>query len=116
MATPLNTFKTITAELTTSGSVDYGTGPIYTTPAITSAIVLMAQVSNVADIPAAVTASHYDPTSGATTEQVKNFVVPVADAVGILVGKLVLTAGQQFYANASADGCLKLTLSILESK
>jgi hypothetical protein len=47
---------------------------------------------------------------------VKNFSVPVADAVGVLVGKLVLTAGQSFLASASANSALKLTLSLLETK
>ena len=110
MATPINTFKTVTAELTTTLE------SIYTAPAITSTIVLMAQVSNISTEPANVTAIHYDTDSSTSTELVKNFTVPVADAVGVLVGKLVLTPGQSFYANASTNDRLKLTLSLLETK
>lgn len=110
MATPINTFRTNTAALTTSLT------SIYTTPAITSTIILMAQVSNVSDGPANVTAVHYDPTTDVSTELIKDFVVPPNDAVGVLVGKLVLTAGQQFYANASLNDHLKLTLSMLETR
>ena len=106
MATPINTFKTVTANLTTSGN-----NIMYTAPPITSTIILMAQVNSTEEV----TASHYDGTS-VTTELVKNFSVPVADAVGVLVGKLVLTAGQSFLASASANSALKLTLSLLETK
>jgi hypothetical protein len=110
MATPINTFRTVTWNLTTTSE------QVYTTPAITSSIILMAQVSNIADESANVTAIHYDPTTSTSTELIKNFTVPPADAVGVLVGKLVLTAGQSFYANASVNDHLKLTLSLLESR
>ena len=110
MATPINTFKTVTAELTTTSEA------LYTAPAITSTIILMAQVSNIATAPANVTAVHYDSDTLVATELVKNFTVPEADAVGVLVGKLVLTPGQSFYANASVNDHLKITLSLLETK
>lgn len=110
MATPINTFKTITASLTTSNEV------LYTTPAITSTIILMAQVTNITESPATVSASHYDDTTATETELIKNFTVPVADAVGILVGKLVLTAGQSFKASSDTNDALKITLSLLETK
>jgi hypothetical protein len=66
MATPINTFKTITAELTTSGN-----STIYTAPAITSTIILMAQVTNIGTTMENVTVCHYDGIS-VTTELVKN--------------------------------------------
>lgn len=110
MATPINTFRTITAVLTTTNEV------LYTTPAITSTIILMAQVANVDSSPATVSASHYDETSLVETELIKDFTVPVADAVGILVGKLVLTAGQSFKASSNTNSALKITLSLLETK
>jgi hypothetical protein len=47
---------------------------------------------------------------------IKDFTVPVADAVGILVGKLVLTAGQSFKASSNTNSALKITLSLLETK
>lgn len=110
MATPINTFRTVTKNLTTTSE------EVYTAPAITSTIILMAQVANVADDPANVTAIHYDAGTATSTELIKDFIVPPYDAVGVLVGKLVLTAGQSFYANASADSHLKLTLSLLETR
>jgi hypothetical protein len=109
MATPINTFRTITATLTQTPQ------ELYTTPAITSTIILMAQVANVGTSPATITASHVDDAE-TETELVKDFVVPVADAVGILVGKLVLQSGQKFKASASTDTDLKITLSLLETK
>lgn len=110
MATPINTFKTVTWDLSTTLE------SIYEAPAITSTILLMAQVANVADGPANVTAVHYDPGTLTSTELIKSFVVPPFDAVGVLTGKLVLTAGQKFYANASANNYLKITLSLLETR
>ena len=110
MATPINTFKTITWNLTTTSE------QVYTAPAITSTIVLMAQVANIANESANVTAIHYDIATDTSTELIKNFTIPPADAAGVLVGKLVLTAGQSFYASASANDHLKLTLSLLETR
>jgi hypothetical protein len=110
MATPINTFKTITATLSTTNET------LYTTPAITSTIILMAQVANVTESPATVTASHFDPGTTVETELIKDFTVPVSDAVGILVGKLVLTSGQSFNAKSNTNDALKITLSLLETK
>jgi len=109
MATPINTFKTITANLTTS------TATLYTSPPITSTIILMAQVTNVGATTEEVTAYHYDGTS-VSTELVKEFPVPTNDAVGVLTGKLILMPGQSFTANASANAALKITLSLLETR
>jgi hypothetical protein len=64
MATPINTFRTVTANLITGGNTI-----IYTAPPITSTIILMAQVTNVGNTTERVTASHYDGTS-VTTELV----------------------------------------------
>lgn len=110
MATPINTFKTVTATLTTTNET------LYTTPAITSTIILMAQVANIDTSPATVSASHYDDDSATETELIKDFTVPVADAVGVLVGKLVLTSGQSFKASSNTNNALKITLSLLETK
>ena len=110
MATPINTFKSITESLKTTNEI------LYTTPAITSTIILMAQVANITESPATVSASHYDDATATETELIKDFTVPVSDAVGILVGKLVLTAGQSFKASSNTNNALKITLSLLETK
>jgi len=109
MATPINTFKTVTANLTTN------TETLYTAPAITSTIILMAQVTNVGGTTEDVTAYHYDG-STVSTELVKEFPVPINDAVGVLTGKLILMPGQSFTASASANSALKITLSLLETR
>jgi len=107
MALALNVFKTITAEITTADTI------IYTAPAGKSAIVLMAQISNVTTSPATVTFSHYY--NSTTTELLKNFTVPANDAASATTGKLVLETGHQVKVYASANSTLKVTLSILES-
>lgn len=109
MATPINTFRTNTAILTTNNET------LYTAPAITSTIILMAQITNVSQFAENVTAYHYDGTS-VSTELVKDFPVPPNDAVGVLTGKLILMPGQSFTASASANSALKITLSLLETR
>lgn len=108
MATPINTFQTVATTLTTASTA------IYTTPANTTAIVLLAQCANITGGTVNVTAVHYDGVSS-NIELIKNFSVPANDAVGLLTGKLVLEAGQSFYANAAANSSLKLVMSIIES-
>ena len=109
MATPLNTFKTVTVGLTTSDQI------IYTAPTGITAIILMAQVANVdasnsANVTFAITG-----TDSTFTELVKNFTIPVQDAATLLTGKLVVEAGCTLHASASANNRLKITLSVLES-
>ena len=108
MAIPLNTFKTKTANLTTT------TSTIYTTPANTTTIVLLSQIANVGGSTVQVTANHFDGNVG-TTELVKNFSIPTADSASVLTGKLVLQAGESFTANASANNAAKIILSIIET-
>jgi len=108
MASALNIFKTVTAELNTSDAI------IYTAPAGFTGIILMAQVSNVASGNASVTFSHVSG-SNVSTELVKGFVVPPNDATSVITGKLVLEDGSSVTAKASAVSNLKITLSILES-
>ncbi len=109
MATPLNTFKTVTVDLTTSDQV------IYTAPVGITSIILMAQVSNVdavnnADVTFAITG-----TDSVYTELVKGFTVLTKDAVTVLTGKLVVEESCTLHAYASANSRLKMTLSVLES-
>jgi hypothetical protein len=41
--------------------------------------------------------------------------VPVADAITVLTGRLILNFGDSFQASASANSSVQLTLSLLES-
>ena len=121
---PLNTFKTKTAILTTST-----TARVYTAPVGVTAIVLMANASNV-DLTSTrlVSFAHYrnlpvlPDTQGnggqagnVITEQVLKFAIPPNDAAGLLSGKLIVESLDSIIAYADADGAIKLTLSILET-
>ena len=109
MATPLNTFKTVTAVLTTTDQI------IYTAPTGFTGIILMAQVTNVDNT------NNADVTFGVTgldstyTELVKAYTIPIKDAATVLTGKLVVEQGSTLHAFASANNRLKMTLSVLES-
>lgn len=107
MASALNVFRTVTAELTTSSAT------LYTAPTGYTTIVLMAQVSNVSSTTKNVTVSHF--AGSTTTELLKDFSVPGNDAVSATNGKLVLEEGQSVKASASANSSLKMVLSILET-
>lgn len=110
MATiPLNTFKTVTAELTTA------TSNVYTAPNGVTTIVLMAQVTNITSSSANTTVSTFDSDSQVSTELVKDFEIPGNDASSVTAGKLVLETGNKIQASAGANSALKLTLSVLET-
>lgn len=104
---PLNTFRTITRELTTSVQT------LYTCPTGVTGIVLMAQVSNVSNNTASVTFSHVRQRT--TTELLKNSPVPTEDARSMLSGRLVLEEGDRISVQASSIGSLKITMSVVES-
>lgn len=112
---PLNTFKTIAANITTEQSV------LYTTPTETATIVLTAQVSNVGNRDANVTFIHRSNilVGGSRvitdTELVKDFDVPMKDASSVIVGKIVLEEDQAVLVKGSANATLKILLSLLET-
>jgi hypothetical protein len=102
-----NTFKVYRAALGASASV------VYTVPASTTAIVLMAQAANVDNtgvVP--VTATWNDGTND--THLVKALEIPAKAAVNLLSGKLVLEAGDTLSANSDASNKVELTVSVLE--
>ena len=75
MATPLNTFKSVAANITTAAT------DIYTVPAQTTAIVLLAQATNVSNS-ADANITFYSSVNG-NTELAKDFTIPVGDAAGL---------------------------------
>lgn len=108
MASPLNIFRSVAADITTSPS------NVYTCPAETTAIVLLAQATNIsASNDGNIT--FYSSING-NTELAKDFTIPVGDAAGLLSGKLVIEEGESIGVYANANSVLKLTLSILETK
>lgn len=109
MATPINVFKTVTAEVTTSNEV------IYTAPTGNTGIVLMAQIANITNSSGEITFIHFDSATNSDTELVKNFSIPGNDAASVITGKLIIEAGDSVKIFASANNKFKITLSILES-
>jgi len=109
VATPLNTFRTVTAALVDSDQV------VYTTPLGITSIILMAQATNIDTETADVTFYHFETTNEISTELVKGYPVIPNDAAGLITGKLVVEQNDQLVASASRNGALKLTMSILES-
>lgn len=120
---PLNVFKTKTAILTTATNAR-----VYTAPVGVTAIVLMANASNVDSVTRQVSFSHYrnlpvlPDTQGnggqagnTITEQVFGFAIPPNDAGSLLSGKLIIESLDSIIAYSDAPGVMKLTLSILET-
>ena len=107
MASPLNTFKSVAANVTTVSST------VYTCPLETTAIVLLAQATNI-NASSSGNITFFSSING-NTELVKDFTIPVGDAASLLAGKLVIEAGQSIGCSSNANSILKLTLSILES-
>jgi hypothetical protein len=105
---PLNTFKTVALPVTTVANT------VYTCPAGVTTVVLLAQVSNInTSNTIDVTASHVR--SGNVTRLIANTEIPTNDAASLLLGKLVLEAGDGFSILANANNSAELTLSILET-
>jgi len=109
MATPINVFKTVTAEVTTSNET------IYTAPAGNTGIILMAQVANITSTSGEVTFIHFDSATNTDTELLKSFPIPGNDAASLITGKLIVEAGDSVKIFASANNKFKITLSVLES-
>lgn len=107
MASPLNTFISRTANVTTTANT------VYTCPSETTSIVLLAQATNVGSVAGNIT--FYSSLNG-NTELVKDFTIPVGDAASLLSGKLVIESGQSVGCYSNANAVVKLTLSILETK
>jgi hypothetical protein len=105
----LNVFKTVTANLSTTATT------IYTAPSGYTAIILMAQISNVTSTTGTVTFIHYNPSTSTTTELLKDFSIPGNDAASATTGKLVVETGNQIKVSASADNKFKIVLSAVES-
>jgi len=112
---PLNTFKTIAANVTTGQTL------LYTTPVETATIILTAQVSNITQNAGNVTFIHRSNVlvNGSRivtdTELVKDFDIPANDASSVIVGKIVLEEDQAVLVRGSANATMKILLSLLET-
>lgn len=103
-------FKNARYALTTSNST------IYTCPAGTSAIVVLAQIANIDGTDEALADLHWtDASAGAAaTNLLKAAPIPAGSALQGIGGKLVLEAGDSLRGKASANGDLVITVSVLE--
>lgn len=104
---PLNTFRTITREILQAPQ------EIYVCPTGVTAIVLLAQISNVSVDDASVTVSHMRQRTA--TELVKDFEIPPQDSATVLTGRLVLEEGDRLRVQSNLNNALKILLSLVES-
>tara|TARA_R100000005_G_C4982947_1_gene192143 strand:+ start:562 stop:906 length:345 start_codon:yes stop_codon:yes gene_type:complete len=111
MALALNNYNTIT------GVVGINTVGIYTAPVGYSAIVLLAQATNIGSDTQTISFSHQRTTAGiaVTTEMLQGFPVPANDAANLLSGKLVLESGDVLVISSSSNTDVKFISSVLET-
>jgi hypothetical protein len=120
---PLNTFKTKTSILSTST-----TATVYTAPIGVTAIILMAQVSNIGTQTQNVSFIHHRNRPVLADAQgngyqapntdsylVKDFGIPNNDAGTPLSGKMIVESLDSIRAFADREGTLQLVLSVLET-
>lgn len=103
-----NTFKNGRAAATASLAT------VYTVPASTTSIVLLAQATNVGSGAQAVTFCWYDASGSVKTELVKLLSVPEKAAVGLIAGKLVLEASDYLQIQSTASSLIEFSFSVLE--
>ena len=108
MATALNVFRTVTANILTYSNV------LYTAPYAVTSILLSVQVTNVTSNTVSTTFYH-STASNVYTELAKDFDIPTKDSASVVSGKLVLETGQSIVASASANSALKAVISLLET-
>ena len=110
MATVLNAFKTVTSNVTTV------IGNVYTCPSGYSAVVLLAQVSNLTGNTITVSGNIYKYGIGnSSVSLVQDASLPANDAINLVGARLILQTGDSFAVGASANSASQLTLSVLET-
>ena len=103
-----NTFRNGRAAATASLAT------VYTVPSSTTAIVLLAQATNVGSGAQAVTFCWYDASGSVKTELVKLLSIPEKAAVGLIAGKLVLEASDYLQIQSTASSLIEFSFSVLE--
>jgi hypothetical protein len=101
---------------------------VYTAPAGVTAVILMAQVSNISTATQTVTFMHYrnrailaDPQGngaqpgGVGTYLVKEFAIPANDAANPIFGKMIVETSDSIICYGSGGSSMQLTLSVLET-
>ena len=108
MATVLNSFKTVTVTVTDT------IGNVYTCPSGYSAVVLLAQVSNLTGSTIEVSGNIYQ-LVGNNVSLVNGAALPANDAINLVGGRLILQTGDSFAVGANVNAASQLTLSVLET-
>ena len=108
MPAALNTFRTVTATVTDVRA------NVYTAPQGYSAVVLLAQVSNLDPGTILVSGNIYQ-LSGNNSSLVQNAPLPPTDAINLVGGRLILQSGDSFAVGANVNGVSQLVLSVLET-
>ena len=104
---PLNEFKSITFNVTTSPE------KVYDAPISASSIILIAQVANTSLSTRAFSA--YVRTGGQNFDVCPSFEIPAKDTLVFIEGKFVLGEGDELYVFCDANSALQLTMSVLET-
>ena len=108
MAAPLNVFRTVTADVTDT------IANVYTAPTNYSAVVLLAQVSNLTAGTIEVSGNIYK-IGGNNVALVQSAPLPSNDAISLVGGRLILQTGDSFAVGANVNGASQLVLSLLET-
>jgi len=108
MATVLNAFRTVTVTVTDT------IGNVYTCPSGYSAVVLLAQVSNLTGGTITVSGNIYQ-LVGNNVALVQGAPLPPNDAINLVGGRLILQTGDSFAVGANVNAASQLTLSVLET-
>lgn len=111
MALALNNYKTVTSV------VGVNTVGIYTAPVGYSAIILLAQATNIGSDTQTIEFSYEKTVAGVanTTEMLKGFPIPSNDSANLLAGKLVLETGDTIVMSSSSNTDVKFISSVLET-
>ena len=108
MPAALNNFRTVTATVTNT------IANVYTAPTGYSAVVLLAQVSNLTGGTITVSGNIYQIT-GNNVSLVNAAPLPANDAINLVGGRLILQTGDSFAVGANVNAASQLTLSVLET-
>jgi hypothetical protein len=108
MPAALNTFRTVTADVTDS------IANVYTAPQGYSTVVLLAQVSNLTGGTILVSGNIYQ-IGGNNVALVQQASLPSNDAINLVGGRLILQTGDSFAVGANVNGASQLVWSLLES-
>lgn len=108
MAGQVNTFRLVTANVTTSNTV------VYSAPPGLTSIILMAHCANITQNNHLVSFNHVN-SAGERTEILKDYKVLKNDAVGLLTGKLIVEQNNSVEIYSSNNNSLKLSMSVLET-